>query len=197
MRYLAFLLILITSLPAFAQPSDGPFAWEIVHEESTITFHPKQMGAEFDGEFTRFDGEILFGADVLDNNKVRIEIDLASAATQSTDREERMQSDVWFDTANFPKAVFESTGFTAHGGTIEEYRYTAYGNLTIKGTTQEHVFNFTLGEFDKGDHIRAEMTASTKINRLDYNLGLGDWADNSVVSHEIPVKIKLVATRKK
>ena len=179
------LFIVMLSIPAWAENSVTE--WKIIPEESAIIFTATQMGAEFDGVFNRFDGNILFDPANPSTGRALIEIDTGSIDANSTDRNKYLPMPDWFNVAVFPTARFETTGFENGLGNNQ---YVARGNLTIRDRTNPVTLPFTLTVNDDG---KAHVTGETKVNRLDFGVGQGQWADVKTVSAEVTVKISLTA----
>lgn len=166
--------------------------WVIDHDKSHIMFEATQYGQSFTGSF-RFDGDIYFSADKLDQSKVRIEIDIRSIKTGSLDRDQQAKSFDWFDTDNYPKAFFESSSFSK-GLNVEDY--IAKGTLTVRGVTLpiEIPFSLSFQEKEEGGTY-ATMHARFDLNRLDYKVGQGQWAIEDAVSNKVSLTIDLNASK--
>ncbi|WP_332763534.1 YceI family protein [Pseudomonas koreensis] len=151
---------------------------------SQISFTYKQMGAPMYGTFGKFEAVLDFDSAHLDNARATLHIDLGSIDAGSEDANTELVKPAWFDTAQFPVAVFQSTRFTE----VAEHRYLVDGQLTLKGMTRavqvpvELKPGSGIGVFD-GEMI---------LKRDEFGLGAGEWAD-SLVSTEIAIKFKVVA----
>lgn len=165
--------------------------WDVMVEKSSITFHGKQMGTDFDGVLTKFTPDIRFDENNLDQSRVAVDIDINSIDAKDAERNKSIKGTDWFDTDRFPTARFETTKFAKTG----EGAFTASGNLTIHGVTVPIQLPFTLAHEKVGfGQDRVIMTGTVTLDRSKFQLGTGDWADPSVIANEVPVDIKLVAT---
>lgn len=159
---------------------------QVQANESTVTFAYQQMGVNMDGKFGKFTAQAAFDPAQSGKAQARIEIDLASIDTGVDEANDEVKSKLWFNTQSFSTASFVSTGVSALGGN----RYQAAGKLTIKGKTLEVVAPFTF----QANGTRGIFDGVFTIQRLDYNIGEGAWADVSAVANEIRIKFHLVVT---
>ena len=181
---------LIPAMPAQAVAAAPD--WEVLAAESHISFSGKQMGSTFEGQFKTFAATIAFDPAHLDQSKVTVSIDVASATTQDAERDRNLGESDWFNTGAFPKATYTSRTFRK----LEDGRYEAEGDLTIRDKTLPITFLFTLAIAQTpDDKERAVMDASLVLKRLDFNLGLGEWKDPTVIENDVPVSLHIVAER--
>jgi polyisoprenoid-binding protein YceI len=172
----------------FLNPSAIATDWRIITEESSVEFSGTQTGVAFSGKFTRFGADISFVPADPASAHVKAEIDLASATTGDTQRDTALPQEDWFFVSAFPKATFEATGFQPQG----DNRYSTVGTLTLKGITKTVPLSFTL-TFNGG---RALMQASLTLNRADFSVGAGPWAEGKWVGLNVDVSLNIVAERK-
>jgi cytochrome b561 len=185
--------IMVVFSPALAGDDPTVPAWKIIAEDSTLSFEGTQMGAPFKGVFKSFDGRIRFDPARLQDSNVRIAIDMDSVDASSADRNTYIRMPDWLNVAQFPQAVFVTTGFEKGLGPDQ---YVASGQLTIRGVTLPITLPFTLdiAKNDSGVET-ARITGETTINRLDFGIGQGEWKDPKSVGTEIQVHINLSAVR--
>ncbi len=191
-----------TVLPATTevQPDDPPsadtgVAWD-VEEGSSLGFIARQQGSPVQGSFAAFDAEILFDPDDLENSRFHVDIDATSLATGHNDRNQMLNSPSFFDTKQWPAAVFRSTGISALG----DDWYEAVAELTIRDMTKNVILPFTLEiTADPEDPARelAHAKGELPIQRLDYGIGQGDWASTVTVADEVVITIEIKASRAK
>lgn len=187
LKHLFLVALLLTASPALATPQ-----WEVVKDQSKLTFSGTQMGGTFAGEFKSFTPVIVFDAANLAASKVTVDVDLGSIDTGDGERDNAAKSADWFDTKNTPTAHFESTGFTKTGDNAFE----AAGNLTIRGATVPVILSFTL-DFSSTDSGKqqAVMKGHVTLDRSKFKLGQGEWADPGSVGNDIAVEVSLTAIR--
>lgn len=166
----------------------GEHGWAIVKGQSRLTFNAVLYGAEFEGVFNDFSGEIVFDPENLSGSIADIRIGMKDVATGDADRDSNIKGVDWFDSENHPESRFQTLQFENAG----EGRYIAIGNLTIRGITLPVSIPFTL---DIQGPV-AKMSGELTLNRLDFGIGQGEqWQDEKTVGHAVKVKIDLTATR--
>ncbi len=157
--------------------------------QSRVSFDYKQMSVPLSGSFAKFAIQARFDPAKLSASQAKIDIDIASIDTGNSDADDEVNDKLWFDTKNFPTAGFVASSFKALGGD----KYQAQGKLSLKGKIVDITAPFTfkqngdLGVFD----------GSLNINRLDYGIGTGIWADVATVANEVSIKFHFVASSKK
>lgn len=181
-----------------AQAEDQVAAlWHMDKDNSTINFTAKQMGAEVEGTFEKFNATIYFSPDMLDKSHVTVNIDINSVNSEYEKRDKTLVGDQWFDTAKYPEGVFTCKDFTLKSGTAEKGHYSCAGTLTLRDVTKKIELPFDLSLQNTADKSTAKMTSTLTLKRLDYNLGQGDWADSSIIGDEVLLNIQLHATTTK
>lgn len=153
--------------------------------KSEIAFSITQMGVRFDGRFDKWQGDIDFRPDAPAQSRAAIDIDLASVDLASEDSDDAARGPLWLDTARYPTARFRSTAITAAGGS----RYRVAGRLTLKGITRDCVVPIEVTTDGAGIRV---ATGTFTLNRLEYHVGEGEWADPATVADGIAVRIRMV-----
>jgi len=184
--FLAFLL----PAPTHADGADAVRKWNVLRDQSSITFRPKQMGTEFKGTFGLYKPDIAFDPDNLAASKVIVEIDLASAHTQAPDRDEALKGKDWFDVTQFPAAKFETTAFRKTG----DKTFEADATVTIRNISVSITLPFTLDITKRPvDGDKAVVDGTVTLDRSKFQLGIGQWVDTSVIANEVPIDIHITA----
>lgn len=176
----------IALLSAVSAVLSGPAAAQqkLIAEKSTISFTSKQMGVPVDGEFKRFDAQVLFDPKKPDASKVSFNVDLTSVDLGSTDTEKELRKPGWFDSAKVPTATFATTSVKSASAGKFEFA----GKLVIKGQAQNVVVPVTLTQKDGVTQAVGRFV----IKRLDFKIGDGDWNDPTLVANEVTVAVKLM-----
>ena len=162
--------------------------WTIDPAGSEIAFSGSNAGKAFKGTFQSWKGKIDFDPEVPEAAKVEISVDLASARTGDATYDKALPQKDWFDTAAASTATFTANAIRRGEGANG---YVADGSLKIRGKAVAVSLPFTLAI----DGDKAEMTGRAQLKRLDFGIGKGSDADGSWVSLEIPVDVKVTATR--
>jgi len=150
---------------------------------SSLAFAGSYQGEVFTGRFPGFVTHLAFDPAQLGASKLDVAIPLASATTANADYDEQMRGDAFFDAAKFAQAHYTATQFRALGGN----RYAADGTLSLHGVTKPVTLTFT---WTSGAQPVLEGKAT--VNRLDFGIGSGDWADTSLIPNAIAVSTKVV-----
>lgn len=169
-------------------PFSGALAVEynaVDAEASTLKFHFSQMGVTLEGSFPAFDATLQFDPDQPEAASTVIEIPIASIDTGSEEGDEEARAKTWFNTEAHPTARFESTQVKALGDNTFEVT----GNLTIKGHTREITTPVTYTPADDA----ATLDGSFTIQRGDFGIGEGVWADDEVVALDVTIDFHVVA----
>lgn len=163
--------------------------WTIDPAASEIAFSGTHSGKPFRGTFTSWTGTIDFDPDIPEASKVEIVVDLASAKTGDTTYDKTLPQKDWLDTTASTKATF-TTSSIRKGEAANQY--VAEGSLTIRGKAASVSLPFTLNV--TGD--KAQMSGRAQLRRLDYGIGQTSDSPGSWVSLDIPVEVKVSATKK-
>jgi polyisoprenoid-binding protein YceI len=163
--------------------------WIADASRSRLEFTATQAGAQFDGGFRRFDPEIVFDPSDLPHSHFRVLVETASAETGDKDRDSTLRSADFFAVERWPKSEFLAASFTAREGG----RYEANGSLTLRNVTKPVRLAFT---FKPGaDGRTAELAGETRIRRLDFGVGQGEWQDTKWVGDEVAIRFRLFLQR--
>lgn len=155
-------------------------------KSSMLSFSSSYQGEAFTGRFGRFDANIAFDPANLASSKFDVTITLASADTQSSERDDMLQDADFFNAGKMPVAHYAAAKFRSLGGN----RYAADGVLTLRGVSKPVTLSFiwTLG-------ATAALVGDATVNRLDFGVGGGEWADTATIGNAVKVHtaLKLVA----
>ena len=178
----------IPPLAVLLMASGSAGAQGVLIDRSEIRFVSKQMGINVEGKFRRWKANVDFKPADLACSRADFEIDLASVALGSEEAETVVKRPRWFDTSKFPLAKFESTGLKALG----DNRYEIAGTLTLKGQSRDIAIPVLMKRDPAGNEV---AEGAFTLQRLDFNLGDGQWADPDVVADDVQVKVKMVLPR--
>ena len=173
-------ILLLTSLVAFPAHATS---YRANSKSSTLTFSSSYQGETFSGRFGRFDATIAFDPANLTTSRFDVTITLASADTQNSERDDTLRGADFFNVAKMPTAHYVATKFRSLGGN----RYAADGTLTLRGVNKPVTLNFvwTAG-------VSIALTGDAGVNRLDFGIGGGEWADTSTIGNAVKVHTSLI-----
>lgn len=157
--------------------------WQIDSARSKIGFQYQAMGATLDGEFRKYLADIQLDPARPERAAIRMEIATANIDAGNPDATAEAGSPLFFDSRRHPTAKFASTRIIPQAGG----RYTVEGTLTAKGIAKPTRFSVLL----KPDASFQRLTGAFTLNRQDFKIGEGMWADPSALANEVRVAFSL------
>ena len=122
-----------------------------------------------------------------DQAKASVEIDTASLDLGEADMNKEVAKKDWFNSAQFPKATFVSSGIKQAAPGI----FRVSGKLSIKGKAADVTFPLTV----KTEAGKQVFEGTLPIKRLAYNIGEGEWKDTSMVADDVVIKFRVTAAQ--
>lgn len=150
---------------------------------STLAFAGKYQGEVFVGRFPGFSTRLSFDPRQLEAARLEVTIPMATATTRNADYDGEMRGAAFFDAAKFPQARFVAGKFRALGGN----RYAADGTLTLRGARKPVTLTF---EWTPG--ANPVLFGRAAVQRLDFGVGGGQWADTKLLPDAIAVSTRVV-----
>jgi polyisoprenoid-binding protein YceI len=160
--------------------------WVVDYPKSALTFEAVQEGKPFTGTLA-FDSDITFEPDTLKDTDIIVNILLAQTDAGTTERNETLLTEAFFNINQFPAATFKTTDVTK-----SENGFVAKGTLTINGISKPLDLPFTLTDQQDRTLVKGEAD----ISRKDFNVGTGDWADEATLGDKVTVKLNLIVRKK-
>ena len=180
LRTLATAAVIAIAAPAAATK------WKVDPARSRIGFSGTQTGEMFQGQFGVVLATIDFDPANPEAGRALIDIDLATAKTGDSQRDEALPGEDWFDIARFPKARFEAKRFTSKGANA----YEVTGTLCLRGVCRDLVLPFKL-EIKEGT---AHVTGHLDVMRTAFGVGQHEWSSDEYVGFAVGIDIDLTAT---
>jgi polyisoprenoid-binding protein YceI len=181
MRYAVLLL-----LPAAFAVHAAPACWVPVPAQSAISFSVDQAGAPLQGVFKSYTASVCLDPKDAAKSTLRVDVDTASADTEVPELDDALKDSDFFDVAHWPKASFVGESVRQMG----PGQYAVTGKLTIRDVTREITVPFVWQP--AADGKSAKLTAQTRIARLDYKVGQGQWADTKWVGNQVELGFMVV-----
>jgi polyisoprenoid-binding protein YceI len=179
-----------TTVPGYVA---GTWTIDPIHSEVGFAVR-HMMVSKVRGKFKTFSGELVTGGNPLDSS-VTAEIDLASIETGAEQRDDHIRSADFFEVETYPTMTYRSTGVRADGDD-----YVVDGELTLKGVTKQVPLTLELNGFgpDPYGGTRAGFTATTEINRRDFNVNFSAPMQNGgmVVADKVTIHLEIEAVLK-
>lgn len=142
------------------------------------------IGQHF-GQVMAFDGSVTVPGDDPTQAKIVLEMDMTTAETDNSILTNTLQNESFFNTAEHPKARFESTKIEKTGD-----NYEVTGNLTLRGKAKSVKFpaEITLD----GDTLSA--VAEFTVDRNAWEIGKG-YIEEKIIQDEVLVELDVQAKR--
>jgi polyisoprenoid-binding protein YceI len=157
-------------------------AYTAIAAESSLAFRGTQQGETFTGAIRDFDVRIAYAPDQLPSSRIDVTIRTKSLDTRNQERDQALAGADWFDYPTFPTARFRTVAIRATpAGPVAD------AELTIKGRTRRLAFPFAW----KAAGGQATLDARVTLDRRDFGLGIGEWADESIVGRTVEVTVHL------
>ena len=153
--------------------------WASTPAPRSVVFTGSQSGAPFPGEFKSYGAFLCLDDKDPAKNTLRVEVDTSSVSTELPEMDEGLQDEDFFDSAHFRQARFQSDSLTATGAG----HYSVTGKLTIRDVTRTVTVPFAWTQEADGKHARLEGVFT--LQRLDYHVGQGQWADTTWVGNRV------------
>jgi len=144
-------------------------SWTIDNAHSEINFSVRHMMiSTVRGRFEKFEGEVNFDQNALENSTVDVSIDAASINTREGQRDAHLKSPDFLDVENHPTITFKSKRVEVK----DQTRGRLIGDLTIRDVTREVALDVTFNGLSKSPWgtTAAGFSAETALNRKDWGL---------------------------
>lgn len=150
---------------------------------STLTFATQYQGEVFVGRLPSFTTRLRFDPKQLTTSTLDVSIALAGVTVANPEGDDALKGADFFNVAKFPQARFTATGFRSLGGN----QYAADGTLSLRGASKPVTLTFT---WTPG--ARPVLTGKATVRRLEFGVGVGDWADTSLIPNEVAISTRVV-----
>lgn len=162
--------------PAIAQTTPASAtaeaaAFQIDPAHTNIGFRIRRMGIAFvEGEFDDFTGTISYDPNDLAATRADVTVQTTSIDTDVERRDDHLRSADFFEVETYPTMTFAATSVQPTGPNS----FRLLGDLTIKGTTKEVVFDVeAAGPIPTDNGQRVGFHAETTIDRRDFGITWG------------------------
>jgi len=156
------LFALLATLSGFAQ---GTWSPDLSH--SNIGFAVTHMViSETEGEFEKFDAQVLSDREDFDGAEVSFTAQVASINTDNEKRDAHLKSDDFFNAEKYPEIKF-------NGKLVKKgKKYELVGDFTMRDVTKKVTFPVDYNGTIKDPYgmTRAGFKINGKVNRMDYGL---------------------------
>ncbi len=179
------------SSPASEHGSATAPEWNIDQERSTLGFIGDYAGTEFRGEFRKFSAVIQFDPEQPETGHFDVTIDVKSVTTYNDDWDEVISYQEWFNSSEYPVSKYVTRSITP----LEDDKYLAVGTLDLKGNQRDVELRFVWTKLANGEASikgQARMLGAAEVDRREFNIGEGSWAEDDTVAFNIHVEVNLL-----
>lgn len=173
--------LLFAALLAFAAPAVA--ADYVQAPGSSLAFGGTYQGEAFSGGFPGFRTTLSFDPADPAGARLEVTIPLASATAGNDDYDGELRGPAFFDSARFAQARYTASGFRSLG----DGRYAADGVLSLRGVERPVTLTFS---WTPG--AQPVLAGRATVNRLEFGVGEGEWADTSVIPDAIAISTRVV-----
>ena len=167
-------------------------SWQIDTAHSQIQFTVRHlMISKVRGSFEKFSGTVALDESAPANTTVDVQIETGSVYTREPQRDGHLRSPDFFNSEAFPLMTFKSKRVDV----VDGHHAKLIGDLTIRDVTREVTLDAEyLGQAKSPwGTTSAGFTATTKINRKDWNLTWNQALETGgvLVGEEVEISIEL------
>jgi polyisoprenoid-binding protein YceI len=167
--------------------------WALDKNHSVVQFGVKHVFSTVMGTFSDFDAVLVFDPKNPGAGKFDFTIKVASINTGNTKRDNHLRSKDFFDEKAFPLMRFTSSKIIHKGGN----KYMVTGTMTLKETSKTmeipFIFHGTAPSPFKPSQIIAGFDTRFDLERLDFKVGNGKFAEMGVVGKTVRVTLSIEA----
>ena len=150
--------------------------------KNQVRFEFTVMDETQEGMFSESTVDMLIDPAIPTDNRLQATVNTAEVDTGNSQIDTTLISEDWFDSDNYPQAMFDSRKLLPLG----ENSYSVSGVLRIKDVAHELSFPVNLVD---GDDKRI-ASGRFVINRLDFNLGRDSQPDDETVGYPVTITFK-------
>ncbi len=150
----------------------------------TVRFVASQTGVSLDGTFDKFAANVRFDPAQPNVGTAQITVDVGSVGTGNASADLVIRGEDFFSAAKFPQATFEASDFHAQ----DKEHYVAKGTFTLKGHSAPLSIVFTTRTDPQGQWFDGSFT----VSRLQFGVGLGEWADTSTLDDPVQIQFHIL-----
>ena len=160
-------------------------------DNGELNFASAVEGSSFSGHFAVFEVRYCMPENQPENGEINVRVETGSADSDNADRDEALLGPEFFDVEQFPVSSWVSRSIQA----LEE-GYRADGRLELRGIQAPVSIDYVIAA--DGDRLQIsgqfQMSGSAEINRQDFSVGTGEFADPEFVRNRVDVDFSVELT---
>ncbi|MGD8495303.1 MAG: YceI family protein [Gemmatimonadales bacterium] len=168
--------------------------WEVDGSHSRVGFSVRHFFTPVEGQFGDYEIELSFDPEAPETGHVRVAIDASSVDTGNDRRDNDLRGPSFFEVDAYPRLTFESTSVER----ISDTEFVVHGDLTIRDVTRPVDLAVTLlgmreleGDVQREGQMIAGFEAEAVVDRRDFDVGSGRWAETVVLAPDVTIKVLL------
>lgn len=195
--------VAVIGLMALGDPiaETRPLGWNVDAAHTEINFSVRHFFTPVTGSFSDFEVDLDFDPEYPEGSSVSVKIAVASVDTGNEKRDNHLRSADWFEVEKYAYMTFESSSVER----VADNQFLAKGTLAIKDVKRQVEVPITLlGVKEIPEGMRdmlggvarvASFQATTELDRRDFGVGVGSWAETAIVGAGVEISIALEANR--
>lgn len=176
-------LALLIGLPAQAA------TWDIDPAESTVIFQYSYEDTPYQGEFKNVEASFNIDPASPGSCSISVTIPIENIKVDSAETLDYLLDLEMFDVDQWPTASFKAEKCTL----TSMNSFSSDGMLTIRDQTHPVTFPFTLEAEIYDGQPRFHLTSEVTIQRLEYGVGQGYWANTATIPNDVVIKVDVYA----
>ena len=173
--------------------------WNVDGDHTEVGFQVRHFFTPISGSFNDYEIDLVFDSENPANSHVEATIAVASVNTGNERRDNHLRSGDWFEADDYPHITFSSSSVKR----INATNLVATGTLTIKGVAREvdvpikvlgvQSIPAPMRDMLGGITEAASFQASLTIDRSDFGVGVGSWAETAIVGGDVQIELLVEA----
>jgi len=179
----------ITPLVFLAGMQAEAATWELDPNESRVVFHYSYEGAPYEGEFKNIAATFDIDPTRPGACEFSVTIPIEEISVDSREVKDYLLDIELFDVDQFPTATFSAENCELQSMNS----FVADGTLTIRDVTKPMSFPFEFEVEMYDGQPRFHLTSEVTIQRLEFGVGQGYWANTAAIPNDVGIEIDVYA----
>jgi len=176
------LLAFALQIPVAASAATEGVSWVSQAPESTLAFSAWYDGEELTGTFTDFRVRVVVDEGRSGPATLEVEVRMRSADMNDREINTELSEAEWFDSSSFPVAAYTSKVIRPVSS-----GYLASGELRLKDSRQNLEIPLL---WERTDGL-ARLSGSVVLSRRAWQVGTGEWADDTRLADRVEVRYEV------
>jgi polyisoprenoid-binding protein YceI len=178
LKWMLTVLALVLGFPAAAEQA----CYTADAESGELRFSGEAEGNRFRGHFREFSVRLCLDDDALETATIEVQVATGSATVGNRQGDQALLDEELFAAERFPRAFWVSGEISDQG-----HRHLAEGELNLRGLSASQPVALSLQR--EADQLK--LSGEAVIERLEFGVGQGEFADPDFISPEIGLSFEL------